>query len=172
MSNLATSNDPQFEVTIQKFTPVHSQAVGELISKIQREEFEIPITLEQQPDLADIHGFYQTGKGNFWIALSSQRVVGTISLLDIGNDQVALRKMFVHPKYRGSRFSTAHKLLESVFNWCRTEGVSEIYLGTTAKFLAAHRFYEKSGFIEITKESLPAKFPIMTVDTKFYMIKI
>ena len=172
MSNIATSNEPQFAISIQKFSSDHAQPVGELISTIQREEFDIPITLDQQPDLADIPGFYQSGKGNFWIALSNKRVVGTISLLDIGNDQVALRKMFVHPDYRGSRFGIAHKLLESALDWCRSQGVSEIYLGTTAKFLAAHRFYEKSGFIEISKENLPAKFPVMAVDTKFYMIKI
>lgn len=171
MSNLATSNNPQFGVEVQIFTPEHCMNVGELISKIQREEFDIPITFEQQPDLSDIPSYYQTGRGNFWIAISDQRVVGTISLLDIGNDQVALRKMFVHPDYRGSQFGTARKLLESAFGWCRSQGVAEIYLGTTAKFLAAHRFYEKSGFLGISKEDLPEKFPIMAVDTKFYMIK-
>jgi predicted N-acetyltransferase YhbS len=41
-------------------------------------------------------------------------------------------------------------------------------LGTTAKFLAAHRFYEKNGFREIAQTELPASFPVMTVDTKFY----
>ena len=171
MSNLATSNNPPFGISVQKFASEYSAAVGELISKIQREEFEIPITLEQQTDLANIPGFYQKGKGNFWVALSDHSVVGTISLLDIGNSQVALRKMFVHPDFRGSKFGTAHRLLEAAFDWCRAEEVAEIYLGTTAKFLAAHRFYEKSGFIEISKEDLPEKFPVMAVDTKFYMIK-
>jgi RimJ/RimL family protein N-acetyltransferase len=46
--------------------------------------------------------------------------------------------------------------------------VTEIYLGTTAEFLAAHRFYEKNGFKEIAKSQLPPAFPIMAVDTKFY----
>ena len=43
-------------------------AVGRLISGIQRGEFEIDITLADQPDLADIEGFYRKGMGNFWIA--------------------------------------------------------------------------------------------------------
>ena len=80
--------------------------------------------------------------------------------------------MFVHHDYRGSQFGTARNLLESAFEWCRSQGVGEIYLGTTAKFLAAHRFYEKSGFVEISKENLPERFPIMVVDTKFYTIKL
>ena len=172
MSNLANMNDAPPEVAIEQFTPEHAVAVGKLISTIQREEFQIPITLEQQPDLADIRGVYQTGRGNFWIALSDRRVVGTVSLLDIGNNQVALRKMFVDPHFRGARFGTAHKLLQAAFDWCRANEIAEIYLGTTAKFVAAHRFYEKSGFTEIPKGVLPEKFPVMTVDTKFYMIKL
>jgi GNAT superfamily N-acetyltransferase len=172
MNNFTTSTPPQFAISIQEFSSEHTLAVGKLISKIQREEFEIPITLEQQPDLAEIPSFYQTGKGNFWIALSNQQVVGTISLLDIGNNQVALRKMFVLPECRGPKFGIARKLLESAFDWCRTKGVSEIYLGTTAKFLAAHRFYEKSGFVEITKANLPINFPVLSVDSKFYMLKV
>ena len=43
-----------------------------------------------------------------------------------------------------------------------------ILLGTTEKFLAAQRFYEKNGFTEIQKDALPPKFPVMTVDVKFY----
>ncbi len=43
-------------------------------------------------DKERIH-FDQTGKGNFWVALYDDKVVGTISFLDIGNHQVALRKM-------------------------------------------------------------------------------
>jgi hypothetical protein len=43
-----------------------------------------------------------------------------------------------------------------------------VYLGTTPLYLAAHRFYEKSGFVEIKREELPEGFPVMEVDRKFY----
>ena len=172
MNTCATTSGPLFEVKIAPFIPEHTGAVGQLISAIQREEFQIPITLDQQPDLADIPGYYQNGNGNFWVAVIDDRVIGTISLLDIGKEQVALRKMFVDPDFRGARFGTAHKLLQAAFDWCSAKGVTEIYLGTTAKFLAAHRFYEKSGFTEISKGVLPERFPVMTVDTKFYMMKL
>lgn len=39
-------------------------------------------------------------------------------------------------------------------------------LGTTGKFVVAHRFYEKHGFCEIPKHDLPSSFPPMAVDTK------
>jgi hypothetical protein len=46
--------------------------------------------------------------------------------------------------------------------------VKEIYLGTTEKFLAAHRFYERNGFQQIAPSELPLKFPKMALDTRFY----
>src|SRR5262249_42481744 len=130
--------------------------------------FGIPITLDAQPDLQDIGVFYQRGAGNFWVALADGRVVGTLGLLDIGNGQAALRKMFVAAAYRGPEHWIARRLLEALLGWCREHGVREVYLGTTAKFLAAHRFYEKNGFREVDRTGLPAAFPVMTVDTKFY----
>ena len=153
---------------ILPFQPSQTPEVIDHILSIQRGEFDIPITAEDQPDLADIPGFYQNGYGNFWVALTNGRVVGTVSLLDIGNHQAALRKMFVHKEFRGPEAGTAKKLLDTLLAWSRQQGLKEIFLGTTPKFLAAHRFYEKNGFEEIVKGDLPASFPVMTVDTKFY----
>ncbi len=153
------------------FSPDYTEQVLSMIVNIQQREFHLPITAEDQPDLARIPEFYQKGNGNFWIALKEGGVVGTISLLDIADKRAALRKMFVHPEYRGDKFGTARSLLDECLNWSKKKGLSEIFLGTTPKFKAAHRFYEKNGFTEISREELPAAFPIMKVDTKFYTLK-
>ncbi|MBP1313659.1 GNAT family N-acetyltransferase [Herbaspirillum huttiense F1] len=157
-------------IEIQVYRPEHAQGVVEVILPIQQEEFGIPITLEGQPDLKDIAGFYQKGLGNFWVAVDGGKVVGTISLLDIGNAQVALRKMFVAASHRGKEHGTAARLLEGAIAWARAQGVRQIFLGTTDKFLAAHRFYEKNGFRLIEKSTLPPAFPVMVVDTRFYAL--
>lgn len=155
-------------IVIEAFSAEHQQGVVDVILPIQQGEFDIPITLEAQPDLLNIAGFYQTGAGNFWVAIVDGQVVGTLALLDIGNGQGALRKMFVKPEYRGREFGVATTLLDHLLTWSRNQGITEIYLGTTEKFLAAHRFYERSGFSEIEKAALPEAFPVMSVDTKFY----
>lgn len=157
---------------IRPFCMDDEQQVVDLIVSIQQEEFNLPITAEDQPDLRDIPNYYQKNRGNFWVALHHEDVVGTISLLDIGNGQSALRKMFVHQHYRGPEKGTARKLLKTLLDWAKSRRLREIYLGTTPYFLAAHRFYEKNGFIEISKEDLPKTFPIMEVDTKFYKFKL
>jgi N-acetylglutamate synthase-like GNAT family acetyltransferase len=155
-------------IEIVQFAPQHAHSVIKLILPIQQDEFHIPITLDQQPDLQDIPSFYQQGVGNFWVGLDDHEVVGTVALIDLGNKQVALRKMFVAASHRGTEHQVAKQLLDHLFTWCQTRSVREIYLGTTAKFLAAHRFYEKNGFFEISRAELPDAFPVMVVDTKFY----
>ena len=155
-------------IHIVPFVAQHAESVASLIIGIQRDEFGIPITLDDQPDLRDIPGFYQQGAGNFWVAVSDGEVVGTVALLDVGNGHGALRKMFVHASYRGPGHGVSARLLESLLEWSRERGLKEIYLGTTEKFLAAHRFYERNGFQQIAAAELPPSFPKMALDTRFY----
>jgi GNAT superfamily N-acetyltransferase len=157
-------------IEIVPFASKHAAGVVAVILPIQQSEFSIPVTLDSQPDLLDIGTFYQQGNGNFWVALKDSEVVGTVALLDIGNHQAALRKMFVRAEYRGAEHGVAKRLLETLMIWSRARGLRDIYLGTTSKFLAAHRFYEKNGFREVTSAGLPTAFPVMSVDTKFYCL--
>ena len=143
--------------------------IFDLILPIQQKEFGIAITRDGQPDLADIPSFYQQGNGNFWLARRNGKVIGTVALKDIGNRQLALRKMFVSREERGG--GTARALLDTAVAWAKERQCTDIFLGTTAQFLAAHRFYEKNGFVEIPKDQLPPSFPVMGVDTKFYRFK-
>lgn len=156
-------------INVVPFSPEHAEGVRSVILPIQQEEFGIPITINEQPDLLDIPGFYQVRNGNFWVALADGHVVGTVALLDIGAGQTALRKMFVKSAFRGQGRGVASALLETLLAWSVSHGIASIYLGTTEKFHAAHRFYEKNGFLEIKRSDLPASFPVMSVDTKFYV---
>jgi N-acetylglutamate synthase-like GNAT family acetyltransferase len=150
----------------------HSESLGdrvvELILMIQRVEFGFDIRAEDQPDLLDVADFYRSGAGGFWVALSDGEVVGTIALRDIGNGQGALRKMFVKATHRGREHAVAARLLERLLLSAGNAHVRVVYLGTTEKFVAAHRFYEKNGFVRIAPEVLPEAFPRMSLDTRFY----
>jgi len=156
------------EFRIEEYNDIYKQQVIDLIVNIQRNEFEVAITPEEQPDLQNVSGFYQKGKGNFWLAITGNTVVGTIALLDIGNNQGALRKMFVNKDYRGREHGVGQALLDTLLEWAKQNEVSEIYLGTTEKFIAAHRFYEKNGFRHVDVDLLPLAFPRMAVDVIFY----
>jgi len=153
-------------VVIKPFNAEHQDAVERLVLPIQQVEFGVEITREEQPDLMDIAGTFQHGDGNFWVAMDRDDVVGTIGVVDIGSQKVALKKMFVSSSHRGT--GIAQSLMNTAIEWCESKGIKQIYLGTTARMFAAHRFYEKNGFVELTNAELPPNFPVVSVDTKFY----
>jgi N-acetylglutamate synthase-like GNAT family acetyltransferase len=156
------------DVVIVPFAERHADRVVSHVLSIQRDEFGIPITLEDQPDLRDVAGTYRRGAGEFWVAEYDGAVVGTIGLLDFGGGQAALRKMFVARGWRGAAAGIARRLVDVLVRRCRTHGVRDLYLGTTEPMRAAQRFYAKSGFVEIAPDDLPPAFPRMAVDTKFF----
>lgn len=143
--------------------------VRDLILGIQQREFGFPITWDDQPDLHDIPGWYREGAGEFWVAKDAAgRVVGTIGLRDSGGGIGALRKMFVAKEWRGPERRAALSLVETLLAHARARGLATILLGTTEAFRAAHRFYEKCGFRRVDGATLPASFPRMPGDTRFY----
>jgi N-acetylglutamate synthase-like GNAT family acetyltransferase len=160
------------DVRIQVYDETFQQGVIDLILNIQQKEFGVPITIEAQPDLTSIPSFYQKGTGNFWVALFKNEVIGTIALIDIGNYQVALRKMFVKEQFRGKEYGTAQRLLDASIAWMKEKNCSEVFLGTIDIFQAAQKFYRRNGFEEVAKENLPAAFPLMPLDNRFFSKKI
>lgn len=164
------NSDPTY--TIVPFAASHQQGVIDLIVGIQRNEFGLAITAADQPDLADISGYYRQGAGNFWVAVAGgdeggNPVVGTIALREFAPGQGALRKMFVAQTHRGPA-GVAAGLLSALLDWARNHGMSTITLGTTDRFLAAHRFYAKHGFVPVSVDALPEGFPRMSVDSLFF----
>jgi N-acetylglutamate synthase-like GNAT family acetyltransferase len=159
-------------IDVVPFSRVLQDAVIDLILTIQQVEFGFKIRAEDQPDLRGVEDFYQTGSGGFWVALADGNPVGTIALRDIGEGQGALRKMFVKAAYRGRVHAVAESLLRTLLKSAKAGGMDEIFLGTTEKFLAAHRFYEKHGFVQILPTELPAAFPRMSLDTRFYKLAL
>lgn len=153
---------------VRAYVPGDADRVQRLVLGIQREEFGVPVTLEEQPDLRDVPAHYQKDHGAFWVAVDGAELVGTIGLLDIGHAQGALRKMFVAPSHRGAAVGVGAALLRTCLEWAASAGMREVLLGTTEQFRAAHRFYRKWGFTEIPVGTLPAHFPRMRLDTKFY----
>jgi N-acetylglutamate synthase-like GNAT family acetyltransferase len=158
----------EIELTIRPYEDSDLQAVSDLIINIQKSEFSIATSPGNQLSLDDVNDYYSKGYSSFWVAVSSDRIVGTIALLDITDKAAALQKMFVAVDYRSSVSGVANKLLTHLLNEAQTRGVRDIYLGTTAALDAAHSFYEKHGFVRYSKTDLPSRFPIMTMDNQFY----
>jgi GNAT superfamily N-acetyltransferase len=151
---------------IEPFTPGLEARILALILPIQQQEFGVPITAEDQPDLMKIPEVYQARGGGFWVGMQGDEVVGTLGLIDFGNGG-ALRKMFLRADQRGS--GLAQGLLDTLIAHAKAGGLPRLALGTLAQMEAAHRFYEKNGFLPVAPEGLPEGFPRMPVDNRFYV---
>ena len=80
---------------IEPYSGKYDNEIILLILSIQNDEAEIGLSLQEQPDLLDIHRSYQQNGGEFWIALSDGRVVGTIGLMLKENHCAVMKKFFV-----------------------------------------------------------------------------
>jgi putative acetyltransferase len=156
-------------IQIKTYQSQYCDQIATLITTIQQIEFQVPVTLADQPDLMQIDAFYQQRNGDFWVALNDQnQVVGTIALIDNGEVFGTIRKMFVRADYRGKERGVAAKLFAILEQKAIDSKMTGLYLGTVHKLKASHRFYEKNGFSEILKADLPNNYPLMQVDTMFF----
>ena len=156
-------------VSIKKYEHQYRDQIATLITTIQQIEFQVPVTLQDQPDLMQIDTFYQQRNGDFWVAINDRNeVVGTIALIDNGETFGTIRKMFVHADYRGKERGIAAKLFSILEEKARENKMTALYLGTVEKLKASHRFYEKNGFLQVPKTILPPNYPLMKVDTMFF----
>ncbi len=160
------------DLHIRFYAAADQNAVIDLVLSIQQGEFGVDINREDQPDLLAVPDHYQQGKGQFWVAEQAGAVVGTLGLLDIGQQAVALRKMFVDPSCRGGTPSVAQQLMQACFDWCQQQQINAVYLGTIHIYQAAIRFYQKNGFQRIERQQLPERFPLIAVDDVFFSKQI
>jgi DNA-binding MarR family transcriptional regulator/N-acetylglutamate synthase-like GNAT family acetyltransferase len=155
--------------TVEKFnTNISVGDIRYLVSQVQAKEFDIKITETLNKSLDHIETFYRDSKDNvnFWCAIAQGQVIGTIGLHQLSDHRAELNKFFIRKDYRGLGIS--HGLLSCLLEQSTALKIKEIYLGTTDRYHAAHRFYDKNGFERIDQKDLPKTFQICEVDTIFY----
>ena len=159
-------------VEIDVCTSARSEEVRSLILHVQRQEYGVAVTDDEQPELQNIAAFYASGVSRFWVALDEGVVVGTIGLLDLGDRNAALRKMYVRADRRGAGFGVAQQLLDRFLGHARSARLRSIYLGTGEMLVAAPKFYERNGFEMVERLILPPAFPLSEADTIFYRLRL
>ena len=116
-------------IKIVTFKPEYTDAIAQLITNIQQNEFGVPVTLKDQPDLLDIQNFYFKNKGCFWCAVTeNEEVVGTIALIDVGKPFGTIRKMFVKADFRGKEKGVPAGLFATLQNHAIEINMTSLYL--------------------------------------------
>lgn len=155
-------------VEIKDYDPIYQSGVDVMMLDIQK-EFKEPITGPQSTIIKQV---YQLGEQKYWLALYNEKVIGTIGVVLSSTGFAEIKRMMVHPEFRGSKPGAAKHLLQTALKWVKTQQVTTVYLGTMEQFKAAQRFYEKNGFIQIPTNDLPKDYKINPIDTLFYFRKL
>ena len=155
---------------IETYSGKFDDEIIALILSIQNDEAKIGLSIQEQPDLLDIHRCYQQSGGEFWIALSDDRVIGTIGLMLKENHCAILKKFFVERAFRSQKVGLS--LYNELLKYAVGKGVRYIILDTPAVAHASHKFYEKAGFCRICTEELPVPYSYPDRDSILYLLEL
>src|ERR1700753_1234048 len=102
-------------ITVDIFNSTLQQQVIDTILYVQNVEFNVGISLEDQPDLLDIETHYVSPGGQFWVALTTDaRGVRSVRLQAKPGGVGILKKLFVLADYRGKQSQCAAKLFSAL----------------------------------------------------------
>jgi GNAT superfamily N-acetyltransferase len=155
---------------VERYTGGRDGAIAAMVLAIQNGEYGLDLTIDEQPDLADIPRAYSDG--GFWIAIGADdAVIGSIGLLRYGARQGVLKKFFVAAPYRGSS-GPASALYGKLIGFSREHGITEIFLDTPAAAARSHGFYRRAGFKVIDRGGLPEGYRFPDRDSLIFRLKM
>lgn len=154
-------------MTLSTSRTIRKQIVN-MISDIQKKEFLIPITIETNSGVLKAEEeYYYNHSYNFWYAVNAEgKVVGSIGLKKINNQYGEIKKLFVIKEYRSK--GVAQKLMDTLLKASFKHQFKFLILGTVDKFHAAHKFYTKYGFDQVSQKDLPKEFETNPLDNLFF----
>jgi GNAT superfamily N-acetyltransferase len=98
------------------------------------------------PELRALATYFAEAGGALWVAERDGRVIGMAAVRPLNQDQAwEICKVYVAADSRGT--GLAHQLLEAAEAHALAAGAHRLVLWTDTRFDAAHRFYEKRGFV-------------------------
>lgn len=146
-------------MNIKLFTYTHSDQieVKDFILS-QWEEFGFSYKKEYDYDLDDPQRYYLEKGGMFYILKDQNKIIGTMAIINKGNNIAELKRLYVDNNYRGRKLGSM--LVDTSLQWCQEHGFNKVEFETNKKFEKAHLLYVRRGF-KIVRED----------DQSFYMEK-
>ena len=130
------------EPTLRTAVEDDSPAIRKLIFGILREYELSPDPTETDSDLFDLENHYRVG----WFCVMNQgaSIIGTVALLPMDDDTWELRKMYLHPNWRGRGYGLI--LLDQAIAEARVLGARRLTLSTARVLKEAIKLYKSRGF--------------------------
>jgi len=131
------------------------RATGESDIAVARRLFEdyaawIAIDLSFQnfaEELRGLPGEYTPPGGALLLAWAEARPAGCIAVRRIDDRDCEMKRLYVRDAFRG--LSAGERLAREAMEWARAAGYQRMLLDTLPSMRAAHKLYERLGFIEI-----------------------
>jgi GNAT superfamily N-acetyltransferase len=98
-------------------------------------------------DLRDIMSTYLATRGEFLVAVNSDRLVGMGGLRQVDAAIAEIKRMRVRPDFQRRGIGTA--ILQRLVDRARELGYRSLILDTTALQVPAQKLYLKNGFVEV-----------------------
>lgn len=125
------------------FAPDHARGVVDLIRGVYA-EYGMIFDDGFESDLGDVDAAYGRSGGAFWVLLAGERVVGTVGVRPADVRTAELKRLYLHPEYRGRGHGRV--LLEHALGWARARGHTEAVAWSDVRFGTAHAVYRRMGF--------------------------
>lgn len=104
----------------------------------------IPMEILQGEITTNFLRDFKPGREQCWVAERAGRMVGSIMLVDSGDNAAQLRLLYVEPDARGLGIGEA--LVRACVEFARSSGYAKIWLWTHSVLLSARRIYAAAGF--------------------------
>ena len=89
--------------------------------------------------------------GQVFFALESQKVIGTVAMINSSDDRFELAKMTVQEDFRGK--GIANMLMDECLKFAKENKANEIFLISNDSLTIARNLYDKYGFKEVRLDS-------------------
>lgn len=135
---------------IIEFQPKYEYEIKLLIGNVLKGVGVMP-ELEGPLEDDDLNGISETysGKSRFWLAIENDKVIGTVAVLNLGENIAKLKCMFVLLDYHG--LGVGQALFDKAVDFVTHEGFKKLILNTHTLEKRAHCFYEKNGFVKTSE---------------------
>jgi GNAT superfamily N-acetyltransferase len=146
------------DMEIRGFSPDDAAAVRELFIRVNRllapadmrEAFEIYIVRSLTEEIDRVSDYYSERKGDFWVAVDDQKIVGMFGLEPSSDGAMELRRMYVDPDLR--RRGIARKMLDFAEQECRRRNRPRMDLSTSEFQREALALYQNAGYERVREE--------------------
>jgi putative acetyltransferase len=119
-------------------------ALRQLIFGILAEYGLPPSPADTDADLEDLEKFYGEGNGRFFVLVDGEQVIGSVGWYRRDDATVELRKLYLHPDYRGR--GLGRQLLEHAMATATERGFRRMLLETAEVLREAKALYLRYGF--------------------------